>query len=174
MRYKVNDIVLYGVDGVCKVTNIVEKHVGKESIEYYVLESCSYENTTVYVPTASEKLVARMRQVMTSGDILDLIKNMPDEETIWVEDENERKVRFEEILVSNDRKVIMTMIKTLYLHQQELKANKKKMRASDEKMMRDAEKRLYDEFAYALNMKSDQVLPFIRDILDGQQKVVNA
>lgn len=174
MRYKVNDIVLYGVDGVCKITSIVHRHVGKESIEYYVLESCSYENTTVYVPTASEKLVGRMRQVMSSGDILELIQNMPEQDAYWVEDENERKQKFEEILVSNDRKSIMRMIKSLYLHQQELKANKKKMRASDEKLMRDAEKRLYDEFAYALNMKSDQVLPFIRDILDGQQKVANA
>ena len=57
--------------------------------------------------------------------------------------------------------LIIKLIKTIYLHKMELKNTGKKIHTIDEQFFRDAEKVIYDEFALVLNIRYDQVLPFI-------------
>lgn len=46
------------------------------------------------------------------------------------------------------------MIKAIYLHKQELEANKKRLHVSDDRFFKDAEQLLYNEFQYVLKRKS--------------------
>ena len=34
--YSIGEVVLYGSNGVCEITEITTKKIGKDSIEYYV------------------------------------------------------------------------------------------------------------------------------------------
>ena len=54
----------------------------------------------------------------------------------------------------------MKMIRTLYLYQQELKKDGKKIHAADDKFFKDAEKVL---FAYVLDIEQEDVVSFICD-----------
>jgi CarD family transcriptional regulator len=56
------------------------------------------------------------------------------------------------------------------LHQQELKEKGKKLRVSDERFLKDAEKVLYDEFAHVLDIKREEVLPFIFEQIETVRK----
>ena len=38
--YSIGEVVLYGSNGVCEITEITTKKIGKDSIEYYVLKTC--------------------------------------------------------------------------------------------------------------------------------------
>lgn len=116
---------------------------------------------TVFVPTGNQALVSRMRQVLRADEIEKMIAAMPGEESIWIQDENDRKVTYKEILTEGDSHKLVQLIKTLYLHQQEQNAKGKKLRQTDERFFKEAEKMLYDQFALALHMKPEQVLPFI-------------
>ncbi len=49
--FKVNDKVVYGTHGVCKIAEITNKTVGKCTMNYYVLKPIYQENQTLYVPT---------------------------------------------------------------------------------------------------------------------------
>lgn len=60
-----------------------------------------------------------------------------------------------------DRKELVKLIKTLYVHGENQKKLGKKLHACDERFFRDAEKMLYEEFAAALNIDKEGVLPFI-------------
>lgn len=55
------------------------------------------------------------------------------------------------------------MIKTLRWRRQELKntSKDKKLQISDEDFLKDAEKTLCEEFAYVLNIKLEEVIPFL-------------
>ncbi len=43
---------------------------------------------------------------------------MPDEKSIWIENENHRKERYQQILKKGDREELVRLIKTLYLHRE--------------------------------------------------------
>jgi CarD family transcriptional regulator len=102
-----------------------------------------------------------MRPVLSPEEIRKLIRTMPGEAAFWIENANERKLRYKEILAEGDRAAIVRMIKALYLQRQKRLASGKKPLASDAEFMRAGEKILYDEFAHVLKIKREQVLPFI-------------
>ncbi len=159
--FELNDFVLYGVDGVCKVSGKTVRQMRGKRVEYYVLESCSSQTTTIYVPIDNQQLVARMRKVLNQNEALALIRSMPDEQTIWIEDDNHRAEVYARILKGEDRTELIRLIKTLYLRKQELTTQKRKLRASDEKLLHEAERRLHEELSHALDIRQEDVLPFI-------------
>ncbi len=110
-----------------------------------------------------------MRQVMSADEIHELIRNMPEETAEWIENKNERNEKYKAILNSGDRHALVRMVRSLYLHRQRQKELGKKMHITDEKFFKDAEKMLYDEFAAALNIRQEQVLPYIMGQLDGKK-----
>lgn len=168
--HNINDMVLYGTEGICRITDISVQNMHGEDVEYYVLKPVGENNSTIFVPTGSEVLTARMKRIMSAEEIYALIQTMPDEESEWIENENMRRQRYREILADGDRKDLVRMIKAIYLHEQERKKMGKKLHLSDEKFLRDAEKLLYEEFAHVLNIKKDEVLPFIMEQISVTEK----
>ena len=92
--FEKEDIILYGVHGVCKITELVEREYGGVSKQYYVLKPMYNDNTSIlYVPVDSQVLVSKMKRVLSAEEIYALIRSMPKEQAIWIEDERERKAR---------------------------------------------------------------------------------
>ena len=112
-----------------------------------------------------------MRRILSSAEIDALIRSMPDEELISTDGESERREKYTDILRSGDRRQLVRLIKTLYMRQAERKEQKKKPSAEDERFMRDAEKILYEEFAYVLHIQREQVLPFITRQIQVDEKI---
>ena len=97
--FEVSDIVAYGVNGVCTVTEITTKRIDKVNVEYYVLSPNATKTAKVFVPVQNEKLVGKMRAVLTKDEIIDLLDNMPKEEE-WISNKN---IRFETFKTSFQR-----------------------------------------------------------------------
>ncbi|MGL6197673.1 MAG: CarD family transcriptional regulator [Lachnospiraceae bacterium] len=170
MSYKVNETILYGTHGVCRITEISERKFGEESMEYYILKPLYDKKSTLFVPANSEKLLKKMRRVLTVEEIYDLIKAMPDQNTIWIENESERKDKYKEILSKGNRKDLVCLIKTLYKHQLEQQEKGKKLHIADERFMKDAEHLLHAEFAHVLEIQYEQVVPFILQELQLKER----
>ena len=156
-----NDIVLYGTEGVCRVSSTVEKNFAGRIVKYYVLKPIYKENSTVFIPTDNELLLSKVRQILSEDEVNDIIQSMPDESPMWIDDNNARKAKYKEIILSGNPRELVRLIKALYLHQQEQQLNGKKFHIADERLLKDAEKLLYDEFAVALKITPQQVLPLI-------------
>jgi CarD family transcriptional regulator len=163
-------MVLYGAHGVCEVSGVVEKEVDGRRQDYYVLRPVYDSRTTIFLPLNDERSVKKMRRVLSPDEIYSLIRTMPDETAIWIENETERRTRYKAILAEGDRAELVRVIKALYFHQQELTAAGKKMHLADKQFMRDAEKLLYEEFAHVLNINREQVLPFILEQISVDEK----
>jgi len=160
--FNVSDMVMYGARGVCEIIDIAKKdfNEGKERT-YYILRPVYDTKATIFVPVSNETLTNKMRHVLSSDEIYDMIRTMPDEDTIWIENENLRKIKYKEILADGNREELVKLIKTLYFHEQNRIADGKKLSMSDERFMKAAESLLYDEFALVLDIERDEVLTLI-------------
>ena len=159
--YSVGAVVIYKNEGVCKITDTVTKRFRDKNIEYYVLKPIHKENSEIFVPKNNSVLVEKMRQVLSKDEIMKLIKEMPKEGSIWIENSDERKESYRKILERGERTELVKLIKTLYMHKQKQKKSGKKLHIADEKILKDAEHMLYDEFAYVLDIPHNEVVPFI-------------
>ncbi|MBE7030880.1 MAG: CarD family transcriptional regulator [Ruminococcaceae bacterium] len=168
--FQVNDTICYGTHGVCKIIDITKKEFGGVALDYYVLEPVHHEKSTIYVPLHNQSLTGRMQRVLSPEEIHQIIQSMPEEETKWIANEHERRECYRIALEQGDRKELMRLIKTIYLHGQEQKSKGRKLYAVDEKFLHEAERLIYDEFALALDIKPNQVLPFIREQIEKREK----
>lgn len=162
--FKVNDYVVYGLSGVCQITDIEkETHRKHDETAYYVLRPV-YNNTNnliIKLPMNNPNL--SMRPILTKDEVLSLIAAMPKMQTIWIDDNRDRNVFFNAILKRGNCEEKVKLIKTLYLERESRSVEGKTLTHTDEELMKTAEKQLNEEFALALNISPDEVLPYIFD-----------
>ena len=158
---KINDIVTYGTSGVCEITEIKEMEFLGKSSEYFVLKPIGDNKSTVFLPVDNEKLLKRVKPVLTVNGVYELINSMPSEAANWIENDAMRKKRYSEILCGGDRSELIGMVKALYATKKEKEAAGKKLRISDANFLKEAEKLLFGELSYVLNIPSEDVSAFI-------------
>lgn len=155
--YKKNDTIIYGSQGVCQISDIIQK----DGAEYYILIPRSAKNATVFVPVGNELLTAKMHPILSKQEIYDLIEALPKTHKEWNDNEPQRKEHYKKILASGDRAELAQQINLIYLHKKDLHTKKKRLHNCDEQFVNLAEKVLYDEFSYVLDIGADEIAPLI-------------
>ena len=159
--YQAGQQVLYGIHGVCSIKSIEPMRFGKEKADYYILQPVSQPDSKYYVPVHNEAAVAKMRALLTKEELMDLLHSERVRLDLWIDDENQRKLRFREILVKGDRAELISMISTLYRHKKAQQSAGRKFHLSDEGFLKDAEKLINAEFSHILGIEPGQIGPFI-------------
>ncbi|MBQ3529799.1 MAG: CarD family transcriptional regulator [Oscillospiraceae bacterium] len=152
--YQINDVIIYGTQGVCKITGTEEKMISGKKKTYFVLQPVNDQGSTIFVPTDNPLVLNKMRRLLTKGEIHKLIDSMGSEDAIWVANENERKELYRSILAKGDHLELIQMIKAIYAHKKEREAQGKRLHMSDDRFFKDAEQILYNEFQYVLDLGS--------------------
>lgn len=168
IMFSVNDVIKYGTHGICKIEEIAEKEFMGAKKPYYVLKPISDQAATLFAPMHNEKVESKMRRILSKDEILALIETMNQEEVTWISNENERKERYKEIILNGNHTELIQMIRALYFHKKEREENGKRLYLSDERFFKEAERILYSEFQYVLELEKDEVLPFIFEQLEKQ------
>ena len=158
----VGQTVVYGTQGVCTVKEISMLKLGKTKGEYYALSPIDDPGSTVYVPTANEKLMSKLRPVLTGEEADALITEAVREPLEWIESDAERKSACDDIVESGDRKQLMRLVGMLYRRRELLKDQKKHFHNVDAQYLKTAERMLHGELAYALGIAVDDVADYIR------------
>ena len=159
--FQINDVVVYGAQGVCKIVGMQEQKIDGTNKTYFVLKPADDRGATFYVPTWNEKALAKMRKVMTKQDVDALIDSMPKKKPVWIANENERRETYKRILAGGNQAQIISMIQAIYLHKKEREAEGKRLHMSDEHFMKDAEQLLYNEWQYVLNVDKAGLMAYI-------------
>jgi CarD family transcriptional regulator len=170
IMFKVNDVVVYGTQGVCEIVGIDEKRIDGASKNYFVLKPKDAREAIFYVPTWNEKAWGKMRRVLTQQEVDALIDSMPDSTPIWIANENERKEAYKKILASGDQAAILSMVQALYAHKTAREAEGKRLHMSDEYFMKDAEQLLYNEWQYVLNVDKDGLMAYIFSRIESRKE----
>lgn len=160
--FQVNDVIIYGAQGVCKITGTEEKTVGGKKKNYFVLKPVGDKGSTIFVPTDNELVLRKMRRLLTKDEIHKLIDSMGSENAVWVANENERRELYKNILAKGDHMELIRMIKAIYAHKVQREAEGKRLHMSDERLFKDAEQILYNEFQYVLGLGGkDDLMTYI-------------
>lgn len=159
---KLKEKVMYGTTGVCIVESVEQKKIGREIKDYYVLKPVSQATSTVFLPADNEKLLAKVRNVLSAAEVKDIITQVSSEDDVWVENDAERRLKFNEIISSGDRKTCLVLLRTLHHRQTELSGKGKRLHIADERALKEAQRLINDEFSVALEMKSDEIGPFLK------------
>lgn len=157
------ETVIYGTNGVCRIDGVTQMDITGEKKDYYVLKPVFNGRSTLFVPTDNEKLVGRMRPLITETGIRALAKKFPSIEPLWIEDEDERKARCAAALADNDRETALALIKAIRIHRDRQFSIGKKLHVADERFLKDAEKLLREEAAFVLDKEYDRVLAFLNE-----------
>lgn len=163
--YQCGDQVLYGIHGVCRIMDLETKTVDRKKVEYYVLEPLDQPGARFYVPTQNQAAVGKLRRMMCPEELEALLRSENVRRNVWIEDENQRKLRFRELISSGDRGEMVCMVRTLHKQKQILEAAGRKFHLSDENFLRDAEKILNSEFSLVLKMEPSQVGEYVESLL---------
>ena len=159
--YAAGQTVLYGANGVCRISEITTRRIGKETIEYYVLKPMGAQASTVYVPTKNEELVGRMRAVMTESEIRALLS--ADSSLRWIDNNAERFEFFHAVLARGDCGELMGMVRLMRARQRRLLDMGRHLHLTDERQLREAEKMAGEEVAAALGVDVQDALRMILD-----------
>lgn len=159
--YEIGSQVLYGVHGVCTVCAVESMRFGKTRAKYYVLEPLDQPGARFYVPVENEAAVNKLRPLLTKEALLELLHSDEVRNTPWIAEENQRKLRFRELINSGDRAQLMGMIGVLHRHKKAQTAAGRKFHQSDENFLNDAQKLLNAEFAQVFGLETREVNAFI-------------
>ena len=160
--FKVNDVIIYGTQGVCQIVGIEEKTVSGVKKNYFVIKPIHDCGSTIFAPTDNEHVLRKMRRLLSKEEINKLIDSMPDEDMVWIRNDNDRKEYYRKILASGDHMELIKMIKAIYTHKKHREAEGKRLHMIDEHFFKDAEHILYNEFQYVLNLNSkDELMTYI-------------
>lgn len=163
--YQIGDRVIYGIHGVCRVTDLEERIIDRQKRVYLVLEPEGQVGSRYLVPTHNATAMAKLRQMLTAQVLEEMLCSDAVRQDGWIPDENQRKQTYRELIASGDRESLMRMVHTLYGRRAEQTAAGKKFHMCDENFLRDAEKLLSSEIAMVLDMDADAAKQYLREQL---------
>lgn len=164
----INDTISYAGSGVCRIQEISTMRFGRTREQYYVLKPLHQNTSVIYVPVNNERLVAKMRPILTPEEVTALVRDFDSIEPAWEEDVNQRKLMFDELLRSGSCADLVRIIKTLLLQRARRQAEGKMLHVSDENFLREAQRLLYDEFAGVLDKTPKEVEADLKEKLKAE------
>lgn len=153
----VGQTVLYGSNGVCMVDDVTEKRIGKTKMQYYVLKPLCNNTSTLFVPTANQQLVSKMRRILTEDEAEAILRNLPPCGD-WNDNKQERSEQFRAIITEGSCVELIRLIRLVRTHGQEQLAGGKRLHVTDERFLKEAEKMICEEFSLVLHISRDEVL----------------
>lgn len=165
--FNLGDCVVYGTNGICVIEEIAEMSfiTGAPKSMYYTLNPVNNNGSAIYIPADNEKLMGKMRKLMTKDEIDELLTGMRDKELAWENDRRFRSENFHEIMVQGVTQDLLLMIRCIYLKKHELIADGKKLNVTDSNILKAAEKLVEEEFSCVLGIDHDEVGDYIRKLI---------
>ncbi len=163
--FRIGDAVIHPAEGVCEITDIAEKTFGGKTDEYYVLKSVYDGHSTVYIPVETVKVHPKIRPALNSQQVNLIIDSLNKNTPLETENDNQRRLRFKEILAGGDESEMGQMLKTVYVLKTKIKDSGKKVRVSDERIIKETEHSVFAEFAFSLGIKPEDIPAYISERL---------
>lgn len=164
--FQVGDTIIYTTYGLCRIDDLVKKEFNGEMKDYYILKPLNDSKASLQIQVDNPITKEKLRKILTKSEALDLINQVPSIEPYWIENENERKRHFSNILRCGLRSEIIGIIKSILNHSIGLKERGRKLHACDEQSCKDAEKIIYEELAHVLEKERKEIQELLFECLN--------
>lgn len=161
IMYQCGDKVLYGAHGICTILETEVRKIDRKNVEYYVLVPVDQPAARFYIPMHNKVALAKLRPMLTPDQLNALLQSHVQCDLKWIDEENQRKQRYKELITSGDRDALIDMIHLLHIHKKNQLDAGKKFHQCDENFLRDALKLINTEFSLVLNIPADEVEAYI-------------
>lgn len=163
--FELNDILVYGNNGVCKVCDIRKEKFSGTPTMYYILSPVFGTQSTLYVPTENPKLSSKLRHVMLKETLDDMMTTAKNSEIKWESDDRTRGEKFHDIIAKGLSCELLLVIKCIITKRNELKLKIKKLHSADERALALCEKIAGEEYAYAFGVDVEDAISHIENEL---------
>jgi len=165
--YQVDELIMYGSTGVCKIKEITKQDFGGDHADklYYVLEPLC-QSGVIYAPVDNEKVF--MRPVISENEAKDLIESIPTIHTEIYKSSSMQQLtkHYQAILDTHGCRELLELIKSISMKRVEALKNNRNLGQIDKKFMKRAEDLLFGEFAAALHVSRAEVEIYVHNRLD--------
>ena len=154
---------MYPGTGVCKITDIVtQKFMRTEEKTYYVLKAVyDTANTTIYCPVDNDRI--KLRKLLSHEDFEQIITTLDLSESIWVNNDTERKKVFAATVSGGNHAELLRLITELHMHREQKQKEGKKLHLADERVLHDAEKIICQELAYSMDSDTAAASQYVKE-----------
>ena len=166
--YQIGEKALYGIHGICRVSDTEERMVDRVKRQYLVLEPVDQTGAKYFVPTHNAAALAKLRPILSREALEALLRSEEVKQEAWIADENARKQAYRELINSGDRTALIRMVGSLHRHKQEQIAAGRKFHLCDDNFLRDAEKLLSAEFSLVLGIEPGQVGSYVLQAMNEE------
>ena len=156
--FKINDYVIYGSNGVCKVEDIEKISMRDKELEYYILSSMNNPRMTIKIPVNNNMFI---RELISKSDVVSLIAYASKNETMEIEDYRKKNQEYKSIIKSGNLTEIIKVINSIKLEKNEKASLGKKINKTEEDILISAKKQLYQEMAIVLGININEVDEYI-------------
>ena len=105
-------------------------------------------------------LVSRMRVVLSSDEIKDILSQKTDNE-IWIDNKAERCEKIKEIISGGDCMKLVELIRRMHFHSKLQLKKGRRLHITDERFLKEAEIMVCDEVSVVLHIDRNDVLPLV-------------
>jgi CarD family transcriptional regulator len=156
-KYSVGDYVMHESAGVCRVESIdVLALQGRGSEKsYYRLKPVYHSGGEITTPVDDKN--HRVRDVKPSNEMEDILHNVDKLGVIREKNERARQEKIKEQVALFDPAPLAGVVKSAYLRKQKRLAAGKKTMSSDERVLETVGRKLFEEMAFSMHTKPDDV-----------------
>ena len=163
--YQAGEWVVYGIHGICRVVGTEKQLVNRKRTQYLVLEPLSQSESRFYLPMENPVAMAKLNAVLSRDALCELLASDQIRQDVWINEENQRKQCYRELITSGDRIALLRMIRSLYSYKEAQLASGRKFHQSDDNFLRDAEKLMASEIALVMQMSTEDARTYLREQL---------
>ena len=170
--YNVNDMVVYGNTGVCRVVDIgTPKFHGVDVKQCYYTLKPVFGDGVIYCPVENNRVF--IRPVISKEEAEKVIEAIP---SIKAEAYHNRSTQlltehYCEAINSHSCRELIELVMSIYQKKQSMLGQKRRLGQVDERFMKRAQALLYGELAVALGIEKDEVENYIASKVENAESV---
>ena len=153
--YSKGDYIIYGINGVCKVQDLMKSESSGDDKVYYILQPLDQGGSKIFTPVDNQKVF--MRPLISREEAVKLIEGIPQYDDMMLHERQDQEQEYKKILQEYDCTVYLRFIKALYLKSESREAKGKRITAIDERYLTLAKRILLSELSVVLDLTVDDV-----------------
>ena len=161
--FNIGDTIIYSVHGLCQIDDICEKTYSDVTRNYYVLHPLSQANLTISVPVDNDKVI--MLKTMNREQAEEILQSFNKPGIPWVEDVKKRKLQYNNIVKTGDRREIAKIANSLMRKNFEYSLDKKRMYDQDRRLLSTIQDLLFKELANSLDRSFEDISAQVDELI---------
>lgn len=170
--FQIDQLVVYGIQGVCKIVSTEMKKVDRKNVEYFVLESVQQPGSRYYIPTQNQTALSKLRPVITRQELDRYLKEPIDFCQDIFADENSRKLKYREWIASSRFHILFSATRAVLRYRNMQLLMGRKLHLCDESFLKDAEKILCGEISAVLSVSLSDARNYLNEYVFSEEETV--